>query len=137
MKKSVVIIIGVVYVLAIALVNFIGVNFKTFDPVVYVESIEIVNEDIRVDEQTGRKSVVITRGEDGVAQYQIKCTLSPADAQANDLKFAFDEQTVGVSVDENGLVTFAAGSSKTVIINVLPLDGSDCQDSVTIIVKNG
>ena len=41
MKKSVVIIIALIYVASVALVSFLGLQFKVFEEVVPVESIEI------------------------------------------------------------------------------------------------
>ena len=47
MKKSVVILILVIYLVSVALVSFFGLQYKTFDEVIYTESIEFLNDDIK------------------------------------------------------------------------------------------
>ena len=41
MKKSVVILIALIYVVSIALVSFFGLQFKTFNPIVYTTSMPV------------------------------------------------------------------------------------------------
>ena len=44
MKKSVIVLIGVIYVLAIAMVSFFGLNIDTFNENIYVESVKCIND---------------------------------------------------------------------------------------------
>ena len=141
MKKSVVIIIGVIYVVAIAVVSFLGVNFKVFDPVYYIRSIEIYDDDMIIHE--GKKVVYAYFNEDGVAEYQIKCKFATSDDMDEDaelsmregdpekLAFDYDKQTPGVTVTEDGLVRFTKDTMIEIVVN--PRDNSDCSDRITII----
>ena len=143
MKKTVVIMIGVIYVIAIAVVAFLGVNFKTFDPVYYIRSVEIVVEESQIHE--GKTQVVIYLDENGKAEYQLKARfatsadldedaeLTMRDADFEKVEFQYDRQKTFVSISEDGLVTFTKKGQVT--ITILPKDGSDCSDTVTITVK--
>ena len=44
MKKSVIILIGIIYILSIFAVSFLGLRIESFNQIVYVEKIEILNE---------------------------------------------------------------------------------------------
>ena len=44
MKKSVVITIGIIYALSIMLVTFFGLKHKSFNEIVYVSQVEIIEE---------------------------------------------------------------------------------------------
>ena len=46
MKKSVIILIAIIYVASIALVSFFGLKFKVFEEVVPVESVKILDENL-------------------------------------------------------------------------------------------
>ena len=43
MKKSVVVLIALIYILSIALVSFFGLQYKVFEEVIPVERVEILN----------------------------------------------------------------------------------------------
>ena len=49
MKKSVIVLIAIIYVAAIGLVSFYGLKFKVFEEVVPVESIELLNTGLNTD----------------------------------------------------------------------------------------
>ena len=139
MKKSVVIIIAIIFVLAIALVNFLGVNYKTFDEVVYVESIKITNEGIKTNSK-GEKSVVFFLDENGHGTFDIQCEITPdvedRDTIFSNIRISYDAVD-GIVVDnETGTVTFDLPDgvkALTIVVKLLPKDGSDCSDSLKII----
>ena len=47
MKKSVIILIAVIYVAAIAIVSFFGMDFEMFEQVIYVEEVKLINEGLK------------------------------------------------------------------------------------------
>lgn len=134
MKKSVVILIAVIYVAAVALVSFFGLQFKVFEEIVYVESIEILNEGLK-DSNTFGKYAVVTLDENGEAMYQIEYRVRPDNATNQSVNFVYDKQTQGVSVDENGIVKFTAPGM--VIITLTPKDGTvlETETKITIIAR--
>ena len=48
MKKSVILLIFVIYVASIVVIGFFGVKIASYNPTIYVSSIEILNE-VRVN----------------------------------------------------------------------------------------
>lgn len=130
MKKSVVILIGVIYVAAIALVSFFGLQAKIYNEKVYVEKIEILNSGIKIDDQ-GNKYVTILPDENGDRRYQIEYRVYPDDATTKTVSFDYDKQNKNVSVDENGVVTFTKKGAVTVLITAT--DGSGVIEKLEIV----
>lgn len=48
MKKSVVILIGIIYIASIFVVGFFGMKVKSFDTIIYITDIECTNENVKV-----------------------------------------------------------------------------------------
>ena len=121
MKKSVVILIALIFIASVVSVSFFGLQFKTFDEVVYVESIEIFDENMKISD-TGEQYVVIRPDANGVRQYQINYRVYPDNATDSSVTYAYDTQNTNVSIDENGVVTFK--KSGVVTVQVIANDGS-------------
>ena len=132
MKKSVVILIGIIYVASIALVSFFGLKFKVFDEIIPVESIELLNEGLKENETWGNY-VVISPDESGEWRYQIKWRVHPDNASDNSVSFSYDKQNDAATVNELGLVTFTKPGICEVTL--IPKDGSDTSVKITIIAK--
>ena len=132
MKKSVVILIALIFIASVVAVSFFGLQFKTFNEVVYVESIEILEDNLKTNPE-GQKYVVIRPDENGVRQYQIKYRVHPDNATDDSVTFVYDKQNTNVSVDENGVVTFAKGGT-SVTVQVKANDGS-ASASITIFAR--
>ena len=122
MKKSVVILIAVIYVAAVALVSFFGIRAELLEETIYVTNIELVNKDIKVNAETGKKSVRLYLDENGYAEYQLDWRVTPTDATNTGVIFSYNEEKTYVSVDENGLVKFVRPG--TITIKLDPADGS-------------
>ena len=56
MKKSVIILIGIIYIASIFVVGFFGMKVKNYNVMVYIEDIECTNEGIRT-EANGNKTL--------------------------------------------------------------------------------
>ncbi len=132
MKKSVVIIIALIYIASVALVSFFGLQFKVFDEVIPVETIEITNEGQKSSEQFGNY-LVIYPNEKGELRVKIDYHVYPENASNTTVDFAY-EQIEGITVDEYGVVTFpsAGGSLK---VRVIATDGSNVEDTILIIAR--
>ena len=129
MKKSVVILIALIYVAAIALVSFFGLQFKIFEEVVPVESVEITNEGQKYSPSLG-DYIIVLPNEKGERRLKIDYRVYPDNASNTEVDFAY-EQSPAASVDEYGLVTFT-GKGK-IKVTIIAKDGSLAEDSLLII----
>ena len=112
MKKSTVILIALIYVASIAIVGFLGLKAKTYNDVIYVDSIEILNE-YQVDPKTGNKYIIF-RSEGGThTSLQLQCKVTPDNATDKKIIYALDPDCTTATISEDGLVTFV-GSSKPI-----------------------
>ena len=130
MKKSVVILIGIIYVAAIILVSFYGLQFKVFDQIVPVEKIEILNEGLKDNDLWGKYAVVSVDA-NGEAKYQIQYRVYPDNASDTKVHFSYDPNTKCATVDENGLITFNRPGVISIIIT--PMDGGDVSAQITVV----
>lgn len=128
MKKSVIIVIGIIYVLAIVVVGFFGLKIKKFDSNVYIKNVEITNSDIEVWE-SGEKVVIIYLSDGN--EYQIEWKITPSNATHPEVNFGYDTSSTVGSVDQEGKVTFYRNGVLTVYVS--SADGSAKSDSVKII----
>ena len=131
MKKSVVIIIALIYVASIILVSFFGLQFKVFEEVIPVERIEITNEGQKYSETLG-DYIVIYPDENGERRVKIDYRVYPDDATKMAVDFAYEEVDYA-TVDENGIVTFT--SPGAIKIRVIATDGSNAEDTILIIAR--
>ena len=129
MKKSVVILIALIYVASIALVSFFGLQFKVFEEVIPVERIEITNEGQKYSEQHG-DYVVIRPNANGEWRYQIDYHVYPENASNVKVDLAYEELSFA-SVDENCVVTFTKPG--VLKVRVIATDGSNAEDTITIV----
>ena len=130
MKKSVVIIIGVIYALSIVFVTLFGLKHNSFNEIIYVSQVEIIEENASYS-SNGTKYLMLTPDENGVCQYQLVWTVSPDNATNSNVTFNYDKQKNYVSVDENGLVTFT--SQGAVIVTITAADGTSNSDTIQLI----
>lgn len=121
MKKSVVILIAVIYVAAIALVSFFGIRSELLEETVYVSGIEIVGDGITTS-ASGAKSVRVYLDENGHGEYQLDWRVTPTNATNTKVIFNYDESKTYVTVDDKGLVKFTRPGVITVTLT--PADGT-------------
>lgn len=131
MKKSVVIIIALIYVASIALVSFFGLQFKVFEEVISVERVEITNEGQKYSESLG-DYIVIYPNEKGERRVKIDYHVYPNDATNTTVDFAYEEVDYA-TVDEYGVVTFTKPG--VLKVRVIATDGSNAEDTILIIAK--
>ena len=129
MKKSVVIIIGVIYALSIVIVTLFGLNFQTFNTITYVTQVDIIDENANSNSD-GMKYVSLSPDEEGKREYQLAWKVTPDNATNKSVSFDYDTSKAFVSIDENGLVTFAEPGVITVTVKAT--DGTSCSDKIKI-----
>ena len=134
MKKSVVILIAIIYVASIALVSFFGLQYQNFFEIVYTEQIELLGDNIKTNDK-GEKYVVILPDEQGNYAYQIQYRVHPDNATNSKVDFVFDHEKAdksSISVDENGVVTFPKRGG-TLKVKLVAKDGSGASATITLI----
>ena len=132
MKKSVIVLIALIYVASIALVSFFGLQFKVFEEVIPVERIEITNPDQKYDPRMG-DYYVLHPNANGEWKYQIDYHVYPENASNVEVDFAYEEVPYA-SVDEYGVVTFTKPNT-SLKIRVIATDGSNAEDTILIIAS--
>lgn len=116
MKKSVVILIALIYVASIALVGFLGLQAKTYNDIIYVESLSILSE-YSVNPGTGEKFVIF-KSVAGERSLHIQCKVLPENATDQNVVFRLDRDCTFATIDENGLLTFSEDITSTVSTKV-------------------
>lgn len=137
MKKSVIILIAIIYVASIALVSFFGLKFKVFEEVVPVESVKILDENLKTGNENFDYYTVIELDADGKGRYQIRYRVYPDNATNQEVDFILTpmnsgDSSVPATIDENGVVQFDRPGA--VIVSVIARDatGEDSEVSIAI-----
>ena len=137
MKKSVILLIALIYLAALLFVGFLGRNPKVFEEIIPVEKVEIVHTDetvpLNYDEKTWGKYIVIRPDESGRMQYQVNYTVYPKNATTDSIIFQIEAKPADcATIDEkSGLLVFT--KQGMVKVFVVAEDGSTSQDTLTII----
>lgn len=106
MKKSVIILIAVIYIASIGIVSFFGLNPKTYGEEILIETIEISDPDIYINSD-GIKAVDITPDENGELKYKLNFTVTPEDATDLSVIYIYEKDDPCATVDEEtGTVSF-------------------------------
>lgn len=132
MKKSVIVLIAIIYVAAIGLVSFYGLKFKVFEEVIPVESVELLNTGLKTDSK-GEPYVVISPDSQGRRQFQLEYRVHPDNATETKVRFEIESASGTATVSESGLVVFEKTDSAKVFI--IASDGSNAQATLLIIAK--
>ena len=128
MKKSVVILIAIIYISSIALVSFFGLRHKTFNEIVYVERVEILNENYSIDDN-GEKYITVRDSN----QFQLEWRVYPDNATNKEVDFVYDTTNTKFTVDENGIVTCSTGKG-AITVQIVSKDG--VKDKILINFRN-
>ena len=140
MKKSTIILIGLIYLVSIILVGVYGLQFKQFHQIVYATSVEVTNtpDKYATVQSTGEQIktyFVYKNAETGLRQFQIDWRIEPIETVTNkNVKFVY-ESDHGYTVSETGLVEFSKGGV-VANITIVPADGSNCSDVIKIYCMN-
>ena len=132
MKKSVIVLIGVIYVLAVFAVSFFGLKTEVYNEKVYIEEIKIINEGVK-QTSNGENYVIIEYDEDS-PHYIIQRKIYPEHATTKVVEYVYDTTNPYASVDnDTGLVTFNQEGAITVYVTAK--DGSGVITTLKIIAK--
>jgi len=133
MKKSVVILIAVIYVMAVVLVSFFGIQATLLEETIYVNKIEIINKGVTTLPD-GTKTIDIYFNGNETAEYQIEWKVTPTDATNSKVKFNYDRDNITcATVDENGFVVFTRPGA--IPITITPADGTILSAPAAITIR--
>ena len=124
MKKSVILTISIIYILAIVIVGFLGIALKVYNEKVYVEKIICITEGYETVENNDDYDGIINAKVN--QEIVIKCHVEPDNATNPKLRFEFEDDLLGKRFDfvENGdgTCTIKVLSSGPIDITVRPTD---------------
>lgn len=132
MKKSVIVMIMIIYVASIVFIGFFGMKITAYDEIVYVNEIECINEDAKL-KPDGTKTVIFHFDEHDADKnvYQILWKVLPMDATKRNVKFVYDEESYVARVDNFGRVFFKDYGTITVYLK--STDGSNIVETIKFI----
>ena len=105
MKKSVIILIFLIYVASIAMVGFLGLKAKSYNDIIPVDEIVILN-DCRTDPSTGDRTITFVPANENDKSIQLECIVLPDNATDKKIIYQLPSGFTKATIDENGLLTF-------------------------------
>ncbi len=131
MKKSVIILIGIIYAAAITVVTFYGLETaKYVDQIVPIESIMIKNENAVRKGDTFEWTLLLKPQDTVSGKFKVEYEIGPADATNKNVKLTLviDSDKDGVpyaSVDEDGIITVSPSTPLNLPAKLYIYPGSD------------
>ena len=136
MKKSVIILIFIIYIASIVFINFFGLKILSFEENIYATSVECINSDMKVSSDGTYKFVGLKYTTE--LTYTIEHKVYPENATNNKVEYIYDK-TANISIDQNtGIVTFKKPTNirEDHIITIRTLDGTNKEAIIKISVLN-
>lgn len=140
MKKSVIVSIAVIYIIAIVVVGFIGMKMKVANALVPVEKIECVSEDAvkSTGDKVNEYDYSIKKNYTEGLKVEIKCQITPDNATQKRLEYIYDESktdtyTLTVNPDGTATVSFYNRGSATIIVKAT--DNNGVNITIKILVR--
>ena len=135
MKKTTIILIGVIYLASIILVGVYGLQYKTFNQIVYSTDVEVINPTdkyVTLDSGERIKAYIIKKDpETGLRQFQIEWRVEPIETVTNkNVRFIYTDDPRYTVDTRTGLVEFYAPAA--FVVTVVPDDNSNCYDKIII-----
>lgn len=133
MKKSVIIIIGVIYIASIVLIGFFGMKITAYDEILYVTKIECLNQNATTSSD-GTLTLMFNYDsskspEENVLQIEWK--VYPEDASNKRVAFVYDVDSKVGSVDKYGRVFLK--KKGLLLVYIQSTDGSAVGKTLQII----
>lgn len=132
MKKSVIITIVVIYIIAIFVVGFIGMEIEVANELIPVENIICVTEGAKksTSQDAGYDYVINKNYVEGL-KIELKCQITPDNATQKKLEYIGEGFSYSLKVNDDGTATveFFRGGSATIRVKATDNNG------VSIIIK--
>lgn len=124
MKKSVVILIAIIYVASVALVNFFGLKDKQYAIEVDAQELVLLNTDTKVNSQGMKWAEAKDEDGDGDWEYQLQWQVLPENATDKTVTITNTSAKKDVEIDEEtGLITFKSRGVATFKIEAVGSSG--------------
>lgn len=135
MKKSVLVLIMVIYVASIVVIGFFGVRVGTFNVTQYVDQIELTNEEVVYDPNGVEKYILIqfapyNEGENNPNFVQLYYKVIPEDATYRNVTFEHAENDKA-TVNSIGTVVFTGRTTLTIYIT--STDGTNVRTKIKVV----
>ena len=133
MKKSVIIVIALIYIAAIALVSFLGLNPKVYNDITYVESIKVTS-DREIKKIQGEDSIHFLNEfkADGTRTVQLYCEVKPDNATNSKVNYVLEKDNTYATVDENGLITITESGTHIFPIFIVSDENTSISQKIVI-----
>ena len=131
MKKSVLIVIGLVYIASILIIGFFGMRQVVYSNIIYVREIECINEEAR---DMGDYKMIIVDYIEGNTGVKINYSVTHDDATNKDVTFIYDENKTVATVTDLGTVVF--NSPGLIVVRIASTDGTIASETVWIVAIN-
>ena len=133
MKKSVIIVIALIYIAAIALVSFLGLNPKVYNDITYVESIKVTS-DREIKKIQGEDSIHFLNEfkADGTRTIQLYCEVKPDNATNSKVNYVLEKDNTYATVDENGLITITESGTHIFPIFIVSDENTSISQKIVI-----
>ncbi len=142
MKKSVIILIFVVYVASVVIIGFYGVKMSSYNPTIYVSKIEILNPEVKQNSE-GKKYIILnfveydtTKEEDNPNRLTLDIKVLPENTSTKFqiVDFVYDEDNHDIQVFEAlRLIIFKQPTAVT--ITLVSRDGTNIREEITIFAR--
>lgn len=144
MKKSVVVAIGIVYIIAIVVLGLFGQKLHVYDPIVYANSVVCHSENYKEypEDQKDNKNadgfILYSKFTKGM-KVELKCQALPNDATNRDLIYIYDAQKYNEDIvtfkknsDYTASFTFHQAATFTVIVKSADSKGARLRIKIII-----
>ena len=139
MKKSVVILIGIIYIASIFVVGFFGMKIKAFNTIIYITDIECTNEEV-VTKIDGTKEIEFdydASKDDMENSLILTYSIYPSNATKKAVQVVYDEKHKLIRnelwVVDGLVITFKSRGSLT--FQLKSQDGSNVIETINIVAK--
>ena len=110
-----------------------GLNPKTYNDIVYVESIHVTSD----------REITLVQGEDtihfvnefkadGTRTVQLYCEVKPENASNKQVKYTLEKDNTAATVDENGLITITEPGTQIFPVYITSVENPSMSQKITI-----
>ena len=107
MKKSIILIIFILYLGAIVMLGFFGMKLTAYQQQIYATEILLMNDDIKSNDSIGQYIEVDYNPELGEEEniYLLQWRVMPEDCTNKRVNFVYDDSKDQIDLQENGIMT--------------------------------
>lgn len=141
MKKSVILTIGVIYIVAICVVGFIGIKLSIDNPTIYVDEIVCESENFTTktltedDKAKGYIGVISATYQEGI-KIPVKCKVLPENATYPKLNYEIGNKQICNLTVQDGVAMLEFTSEGSCSLIVSTTDGHNTSVKIKIIVTD-